>query len=177
MKKDFIRIQAEAYRYAPIHLKPWEAYVQEVLDHYADLGFYPIQQVPSATPYINHWELINDCRAQRPIKAWGGGNFHPAHPLRRHAFGIPAYVISRVVHDIMTHVKRGCSYSFSTYDELRAALLSHRAVDFSPQAQRAQWTDDVAMSCSYAHFGKWPEIQRPVIVEPDWKGLEEYLNE
>lgn len=30
--------------------------------------------------------------------------------------------------------------------------------------------------CYYSHFGKWPEIQAPVIVEPDWDGLREFLD-
>jgi hypothetical protein len=85
---------------------------------------------------------------------------------------ITVYQISRALHDYSVHNKlmRG----FSPHDELLGALGTR--YDFSKWAQYAQWTDDVAMGCYYAHFGKWPEVQHPVIVEPDWNGLMEYLD-
>jgi len=177
MLKGFVQRQAEAYAAAPIRYKYWQHYAEEVMEQWKEID-HPIVLHPDALTYLSPRALWEDIKAGRPIKVWSGGAFTMSHPLFR--VQLPrsggrfytAYQISRALHDYQVHYR--LRYSFSPYDELLGALASRH--DFSRTAQYAQWTDDVAMGCHYAHFGKWPEVQRPVIVEPDWDGLREYLD-
>lgn len=180
MSKGFVQRQAEAYLAGTIRVKPWQAYANEVVEQWREID-HPIELVDSAITYLHPKELRKDILAGRPIKVWSGGKFDVSHPLAQYGFvGFPAgphqsitkYQISRALHDYEVHYK--LRYSFSPHDELLGALASRH--DFSQWAQRAQWTDDVAMGCYYAHFGKWPPVQYPIVVEPDWDGLVEYLD-
>lgn len=176
-RKGFVQRQAELYATAPICLRPWTHYCQEVVEQWREID-HPITLVNSALTYLHPSRLRKDIRAGLPIRVWCGGAFILNHPLvERVCLGsqlktFAAYQISRALHDYNVHYKG--MFSFSPHDELRGALATR--YDFSPEAQRAQWTDDVAMGCYYAHFGKWPEIQEPIVVEPDWQGLMDYLN-
>ncbi len=180
MPKGFVQRQAEAYAIAPRGTKKWAHYSQEVVEQWRLID-YPIELVDSALTYLHPKELRKDIKAGRPIKVWCGGAFALDHPLTERVLINPSvqsqrqaavYQISRALHDYTVHnrLMRG----FSPHDELLGALGTRH--EFSKWAQYAQWTDDVAMGCYYAHFGKWPEIQHPVIVEPDWDGLMEYLD-
>ena len=176
--KGFVQRQAEAYATAPTRLKPWAHYCQEVVEHWREID-HPIVLVDGALTYLHPKELRKDIRAGKPIRVWCGGAFELSHPLVERVGGFAlvsetyrVYQISRALHDYQAHYKG--MFSFSPHDELLAALATRH--DFSQWAQRAQWTDDVAMGCYYAHFGKWPEVQSPVIVEPDWNGLMDYLD-
>lgn len=180
MSKGFVQIQAEAYATAVVRLKPWQCYADEVVEQWKEID-HPIVLVDSAMTYLHTKELRKDIIAQRPIKVWAGGAFRLDHPLAYTADGIKPvgstaslrkYQVSRALHDVLAHHR--LRFSFSPHDELLAALATRH--DFSQWAQRAQWTDDVAMGCYYTHFGKWPEVQHPVIVEPDWQGLIDYVD-
>jgi hypothetical protein len=178
MREGFIKKQAEAYRDAKVHLGPWRSYAKEVVEQWREIN-HPIRLVDDALSYLDPLELRADIKAGRPIKVWGNGEFDSTHPLLTITWNpvdgtigrYAAYHLSRALHDYCIHNR--LRLSFSPTDELYGALASR--FDFSQSAQAAQWTDDVAMGCYYAHFGKWPEIQRPVVVKPDWEGLKEYL--
>lgn len=171
---NFVQQQAEAYRDAPVRIAPWNYYVKEVVTQWREID-HPIVLVDSALSYLDASELRADIEGSIPMKVWKGGTFDEWHPLNgQYKTGsglLLGYQISRALHDYRAHNEM--RFGFSPLDELGAAYRTR--VDFSILAQRAQWTDDVAMGCYYAHFGKWPEIQRPIIVEPDWQGLKEYL--
>lgn len=173
----FIARQAIAYADATEQLTPWIAYGREVVEQWAYIN-HPIQPVNDAVSYLNVTQLCKDILTGKPIRVWAGGKFSGNHPLKSWTYigdplgNVPVFMVSRVLHDYNAHYRQG--YSFSPMDDLIAARVTR--LDFSQQAQLAQWTDDVAMSCYYAYFGKWPEVQRPVIVKPDWEGLEEYIN-
>lgn len=176
----FVQRQAEAYKQADWQLAPWKAYADEVLKQWEALGYSGgIQLVSSANTYLTQAQLTQDIKSGEPIRVWRGGRFYAEHPLTGEQFVrysgrvFQRYQISRALHDYTAHYKR--KWSFSAWDELCAAYHGRR--DFGELAQRAQWTDDVAMSCYYSHFGEWPKIQYPKIVEPDWKGLREFLIE
>jgi len=189
LTKGFIQTQAEAYRDAKVRIKPWAYYAQEVVDQWKEIDR-PIELVDSAVSYLSPAHLRVDIKNGRPIKVWSGGTFDPTHPLaevmrgrcslawRTHEYSVRTLVnmsvchISRALHDYKVH--NLLRFSFSPVDELRGALASRS--DFSNLAQIAQWTDDVAMGCYYAHYGRWPEVQYPVVVKPDWDGLREYLD-
>lgn len=177
----FIERQAKLYAIAPWNPEPWGAYAKEVREHWEGMAKdgLRITLVDSALSYLDVQQLRRDVDLGNPIRVWSGGNFAPTHPLAastgiRDVNGkyLKHYHLSRAVHDVQAHNDIG--YSFSSMDELRGALATKRY--FTPLAQSAQWTDDVAMGCYYAHYGTWPTVQKPVIVEPDWEGLEGYLN-
>lgn len=180
MPKGFVQRQAEAYVSAPVRLKHWQAYADEVVEQWREIN-HPIVLVDSALTYLHPKELRADIKARNPIKVWCGGAFRLDHPLAYAEIGIRPvcsdaslrkYQISRALHDYQVHY-RG-AFSFSPHDELLGALASRH--DFSQWAKWAQWTDDVSMGCYYAHFGKWPEVQAPVVVEPRWDELMDYLD-
>lgn len=179
MAKGFVQRQAEAYSTAPTRLKPWQNYANEVVEQWKGID-HPIELVDSALTYLHPKELRKDIIAGNRIKVWCGGAFRMDHPLvervlmevREERRSYTVYQISRALHDYRVHYQ--LRMTFSPHDELLGALGSRH--DFSQWAQRAQWTDDVAMGCFYAHFGKWPDIQAPRVVEPDWEGLLQYVD-
>lgn len=180
---EFVRSVAEEYKAKEVRLQDftdWDLYVEEIGHRWRTI-FPDTLILVEGNESEQNLDWIRDAyETYQTIWAWGGGRFAPGHPLTKVLWlagptrlWFPAYLVSRAIHDIEIHVKEGLSFSF--HDELRGALISREK--FSLQAQRAQWTDDVAISCYREHFGEWPAIQRPIICEPDWAGLRRYLEE
>jgi len=176
---NFIKRNAEAYRDATetaAGIASWGVYAAEVIDQWSKLRClgvdepYSLLLVPGQ-PYATIAELRDDVLGGRLVKVWAGGRFSHNHPITRRTGHVHAYHLSRALHDVVSHVRRG--FDFTSDHEMAAGLRTRG--DFSTAAHAAQYTDDVAMGCYYKHFGYWPEIQRPVVVEPDWEGLRRYL--
>ena len=128
MNKGFVQRQAELYATAPVRLKPWANYAQEVVEQWREID-HPIQLVDSALTYLHPKELRKDIKAGKPIKVWSGGAFRMDHPLAERELGIypigsqcslTKYQISRALHDYQVHYK--LLRSFSPHDELLGAL-------------------------------------------------------
>lgn len=173
---NFIQRQALAYKavqavQAPC-LLPWFAFAVDTVKLFHNIN-YPIQVQESVSPYLRAGDIRKVVTARETLLVWQGGEFSPDHPMNQvdPTSGHKIYVLARAVHDYLVHYEYG--YTFETGGELRGALASRK--HYSELALPALWTDDVAMGCHYAHFGEWPEIQRPVICTPDWEGLEAYL--
>lgn len=184
-KNDFVRRAAEAYDhlgwgygYNRNDLDAWDTYAEEVGQRWRDRSEKPslvfLRRDITEKEFRENWSITGD------LFVWRGGVFSPGHPLTKAINTgdilcryLPAYLLSRAVHDLEVHIDAGLSFSFR--DELKGALLS--AEKFSPAAKRASWTDDVAMSCYREFYGEWPQTQRPIICEPDWDGLRRYLEE
>lgn len=167
-------------------LTSWDTYAEEVGQRW--LAVTPrlrINPTDTATHYSHIDDIATDVEELFCIYVWSGGRFAPGHPLckaidlgghkaiRGDIEYLPAFIISRALHDVEVHGNLCLSFSFQ--DELRGALISQEK--FSPNAKRAAWTDDVAMSCYREHFGAWPAVQYPIICEPDWDGLRRYLED
>lgn len=178
---DFVVRTAEAYANAPMKLAPWRAFMQDIY-----LASRDIQTRVIPTENVEFYSSVEHLRediSNGVLRVWNGGTFtgtgkdrHPAlRQWPRWVDGlmtmVPGYMLSRLVHDYRAHYLD--MESFDPHDELWAAY--HGRLRYSDEAQDALYTDDVVMQCHFLHFGRFPDEQRPCIVEADWEGLHEYL--
>lgn len=174
MPLDFIHKNALLYKDASADLLPWYAFACDTVRLFRELNC-PILIDDNASTYLSAVDISKAIKAGDPLKVWRGGEFSPSHPMNQKdpVTGFKIHVLARAVHDILVHDQAGMT--FELLGELNGALHSRK--HYSVLAQPALWTDDVAMGAHYAHFGEWPKVQWPVIVQPDWEGLEEFLKD
>ena len=157
------------------HYEAWSHYAAQITAQWRCLPRKPRIEYWGYEPYIDVVHLRRDVLYLDRLMVWDGLPFADNHPaqwtVHMHTeFHKLAYLV-RALHDIRVHIIGGLGFDFK--DELRGALLERP--NFAGDASPAQWTDDVGIACYREYFGKWPEVQRPVIITPRWEELEELL--